>query len=376
MMGLPFGFAQPLMLLGLLSLPVLWWLLRLVPPRPRRINFPPTRLLFDIAPKEETPARTPWWLTLLRLGLAALIILAAAGPLWNPPVASPAGATPLALLIDDGWTAAASWDARQRTADDLIAQAEAAGRGVALVPLSEANRDISLETPGAARVRVKLLKPKPHSVERVEALPALGRFLAASPSAELVWLSDGVDIGRGSDFVTELSRLAAGRPVTIMTGGLAPAHALAAADNAAGALSVKVLRATTGTADNGIVRALDLKGLPLGEAPYGLKAEDREAEATFDMPVEIRNDVARLEITGERSAGAVQLLDKRWRRRTVGVASGANSDTAQPLLAPTYYLARALNPFADVRLAEAVAPSEAVKRFLDQNLSMVILAIM
>ena len=65
--GLPLGFAQPLVLLGLLSLPVLWWLLRLMPPRPRRIDFPPTRLLFDIAPKEETPARTPWWLTLLRL---------------------------------------------------------------------------------------------------------------------------------------------------------------------------------------------------------------------------------------------------------------------------------------------------------------------
>jgi len=65
--SLPLGFAQPLVLLGLLSLPVLWWLLRLVPPRPRRINFPPTRLLFEIAPKEETPARTPWWLILLRL---------------------------------------------------------------------------------------------------------------------------------------------------------------------------------------------------------------------------------------------------------------------------------------------------------------------
>jgi hypothetical protein len=65
--GLPLGFAQPLVLLGLISLPALWWLLRLVPPRPRRIAFPPTRLLFDIAPREETPARTPWWLTLLRL---------------------------------------------------------------------------------------------------------------------------------------------------------------------------------------------------------------------------------------------------------------------------------------------------------------------
>src|SRR6266436_8828476 len=105
--GLPLGFAQPLVLLGLLSLPVLWWLLRLVPPRPRRIAFPPTRLLFDIAPKEDTPARTPWWLTLLRLLLATLVIIAAAGPLWNPPVATSTGAAPIALLIDDSWTAAA-----------------------------------------------------------------------------------------------------------------------------------------------------------------------------------------------------------------------------------------------------------------------------
>ena len=53
--SLPLAFAQPLVLLGLLTLPVLWWLLRLVPPRPRRINFPPTRLLFEIAPKDWTP---------------------------------------------------------------------------------------------------------------------------------------------------------------------------------------------------------------------------------------------------------------------------------------------------------------------------------
>ncbi|MDP1866431.1 MAG: BatA domain-containing protein, partial [Bradyrhizobium sp.] len=82
--GFPLAFAQPFLLLGLLSLPVLWWLLRVMPPRPRRVEFPPTRLLFDIAPKEETPSRTPWWLTLLRLAAAALVIMAAAGPIWNP----------------------------------------------------------------------------------------------------------------------------------------------------------------------------------------------------------------------------------------------------------------------------------------------------
>ena len=67
------------------------------------------------------------------------------------------------------------------------------------------------------------------------------------------------------------------------------------------------------------MRALDPKGLPLGEAPFAFKGNERETEATFDLPVEIRNDIARLEVAGERSSGVVQLLDKRWRRRTVGV---------------------------------------------------------
>jgi Aerotolerance regulator N-terminal len=355
--GLPLGFAQPLVLLGLISLPALWWLLRLVPPRPRRIAFPPTRLLFDIAPREETPARTPWWLTLLRLTLAALVIIAAAGPQWNPPIETARSNVPLMLLLDDGWAAAASWDARVRTAEDLIARAEADGRGVAIVPLSDTGRDISVETPGAARVRLQKLRPAPHTLDRTDAMPAITRFLAAAPDIEPIWLSDGVDLGRAKDFVEALARALDKRAITVIDGGIAPAHALAAADNAAGGLTVKVLRARPDGDDTGLVRALDLKGLPLGEAPYTLKAGERETEAQFDLPVEIRNDIARLEIASERSAGVVQLLDKRWRRRSVGVVTGTTADTAQPLLAPTYYLARALAPTADVRLAERGSPT-------------------
>jgi len=372
--SLPLGFAQPLVLLGLLSLPVLWWLLRLVPPRPRQIDFPPTRLLFEIAPKEETPARTPWWLTLLRLTLAALVIIAAAGPLWNPPMATVDRSTPLLILIDDGWPAASTWDARLRTADEMIARAEADNRGVAVLPISETERDISLQVAGAARVQIKQIKPKPYGVDRTDALPGIERFLANAPNVEVIWLSDGTDLGKGAAFVEGLKRIIGNRPLTVVEGGLPIAHALTAADNAAGALTVKVLRTQTSPGDVGTVNAIDLKGLPLGEAPFSFKSGERETDAVIDLPVEIRNDVARLEVAGERSAGAVQLLDKRWRRRTVGVVSGSTADRSQPLIGATYYLARALNPFADVSLAEGVAPTEAVTRFLDRHLPMLILA--
>jgi len=372
--GLPLGFAEPLVLIGLLTLPVLWWLLRLVPPRPRSIDFPPTRLLLEIAPKEETPARTPWWLTIMRLLLAGLVIIAAAGPLWNPPLATITTRAPIAILIDDGWAAAAAWDARLRTAEDIIARAENDHRAVALVPLSEGTRDISFAAAGSARVRLQLIKPRPHTVDRTEALPAIARFLAATPEVELIWLSDAVDLGRGADFVQGLAPLLNTRAMTIVSGGVNGARALAAAENAAGALSVKVLRSATSGVETGAARALDLKGLPLGDAPFAFKPADRETEAQFDLPVEIRNDIARIEIANERSAGAVQLLDRRWRRRTVGIVSGATADTSQPLLSSGYYIGRALGPFADVRLAQGESPAEAVTHFLDQHLPMLILA--
>ena len=374
MFGLPLSFAEPALLLGLLSLPVLWWLLRVMPPRPRRIEFPPTRLLFDIAPREETPSRTPWWLTALRLAAATLIILAAAGPIWNPQTGVAGTTSPLMILLDDGWSAAASWDTRIKAADELIANADNDRHAVALVPLSESARDITLMPAGAARVALRQLSPKPYAIERVETLASIERFLKSAGDVEIAWLTDGIDTGRGAEFIEALGKTIGDRSLTVFEGGTPSPMALVAAENAAAKMTVKVLRADTGLAA-GVVRALDAKGSPIGEARFGFAPPEREAEAVFDLPVELRNDIARLEISGERSAGAVQLLDKRWRRRAIGIVSGATSDTAQPLLAPTFYLTRALAPFADVRLGDrGVAPQQSVAQFLDQKVPMIVLA--
>jgi hypothetical protein len=371
--GLPLSFAEPFLLLGLLSLPVLWWVLRVMPPRPRRIEFPPTRLLFDIAPKEETPSRTPWWLTALRLMAAALVIIAAAGPIWNPQTGLAGSHAPLVILLDDGWSAASSWDARIKAADELIANADGDRRGVALVALSEPARDITLMPSGTARVALRQLSPKPYAIERVETLPAIERFLKVTGDCEIAWLSDGVDTGRGPEFLEGLSKTIGDRTLTVFDGGTPAPLGLAAAENAAAKMTVKVLRADGGIA-SGIVRAMDQKGSPIGEARYTFAPNDRETEAAFDLPVELRNDIARLEIAGERSAGAVQLLDKRWRRRAIGIVSGSSTDTAQPLLASAFYLTRALAPFADVRLGDRGAPQQAITQFLDQKLPMMVLA--
>ncbi|MHB0696873.1 BatA domain-containing protein, partial [Roseomonas mucosa] len=119
----PLLFAAPWLLLALPALPLLWWLLRVTPPSPKRQSFPPTRLLRDLPVAEETPARTPWWLLLLRLAAAALIVLGLARPVWDA-AAGAGGQGPLLLAIDNGWASAADWPQRMATARAAV---EAAG---------------------------------------------------------------------------------------------------------------------------------------------------------------------------------------------------------------------------------------------------------
>jgi len=367
------SFTSPLILLVFLGLPLLWWLLRLVPPRPRQIAFPPTQILFDIEPKEETPARTPWWLTAIRLLLASLIILVAAGPVLNPPPAGTRAGGPTVILLDSGWAAAAHWQERIRTAEAIVARAESDSRPVALIASGNGAKEVSLMRPREARDALRLLVPSPYTPDRSELLLPLTRLLNLNPDASVVWLTDGIDLGDGAAFIEKLGEIARDR-LSIVNGGIETARAMVAAENAAGGLTVKILRADISTPAQGIARARDSRGLALGDATFSFETTARETETRFDLPVEIRNDVARIEILGERSAGAIQLLDKRWRRRSVGIVSGATVDTSQPLLAATFYLTRALSPFADVRPAEGASPSEAISRFIDQRLPALILS--
>lgn len=132
MSALPFAFAYPAILGALVALPVIWWLLRLTPPRPKTEVFPPLKILALVLKREETPAQSPWWLTLLRMLLAATIILAIADPVFNPRTSSLASGGPLVLLVDNSWAAAPDWERRIQTADALIDDAESAGTPVSI----------------------------------------------------------------------------------------------------------------------------------------------------------------------------------------------------------------------------------------------------
>ena len=192
----PIAFLSPWLLAGLLALPVIWWLLRTVPPRPQRIEFPPTRILVGIDNREKTPAKTPWWLTLIRMLAAALVILALAEPVLNPNRETAlTGSGPVVLVVDNGWASAAHWSARTSMVTRLIAEAEGQSRPVMVVPTAHAGRSIAAkaEAPAAARSTAAAMQPQPFAPDRTAAVQAIANALGGATNASVVWLADGID---------------------------------------------------------------------------------------------------------------------------------------------------------------------------------------
>lgn len=370
--SLPLAFSAPLALAALALLPALWLILRVTPPRPRRIDFPPLKIMADLVAKREMPAHTPWWLLALRMLVAALAILAVAGPVWNPPRDAAPLRGPMLLVIDNGFGAAVDWPERLLVAESRVAAAAREGRPVALLGLAENPAEITLSEPRAALDRLRAFALQPHAPDRGAHLPRIEAFLRTAPEAEIVWVADGLSVTDDGAFLARLRQEAGSGRVSIHAGPI-DQLALTAPENLAGALAVKVLRPTTSAAASGLVRALDLKGLPLGDAPFVFEGSALQTTARLTLPIEVRNAVSRLEIVGERSAGAVALLDDRSKRRRVGIVSGATTDTAQPLLSPTYYVSRALQPFAEIREPRP-GSTDPVGELLAQNLSVLVLA--
>ena len=336
MPGLPLAFTFPFVLAALAGLPLLYFLLRITPPRPALVPFPPLRLILGLRPRNETASRTPWWLLLLRLAIAALLIFAMAGPVLNPLPAATTREGSVLIVLDDGWPAAPGWERRIAAAARRIEAAERNLRLAAVVATSEAGRDIVPLDAAKAQDRLRALKPVPFVPDRLPVFSAIEKYAAAQQKKPaIVWITDGLDRGHAREFAGKLAAVSG--ELTVVTDS-AIVHALAGVQNQTGRLDVRVLHATLSGSklsgpERGVVRALDRKGLQLGEAVFDF-AGATETQASFEMPVELRNEIARLEIAREHSAAAVFLLDERWHRRRIGLVSGETADIAPPSTRP------------------------------------------
>lgn len=336
------AFTAPLLLWALAGLPVLWLLLRAIPPAPIRRRFPGVALLLGLADHDRQARRMPWWLLALRVLAAALVILGFAGPVLNPEP----GATsrrPLMIVLDGGWAEAQDWSQRLAQAGEVVRAAGRDGRPVAVARLTEAPGEVPFQAADAGLGRLQALEPQPWQ-------PDPEAWASALPKGEFdsYWLSDGVaHRGRGA-----LLAALQGRGEVTVWQSPRPLAGLLPVGFAEGAVQITALRLDAGP-------AAELQVLALGPDPTGtmrdlargrlaFAAGAARAELALPLPPELRNRITRFELEGARHAGAVVLTDDSLKRRKVAlIAQGADREELL-LLSQGHYLRQALAPLAEL----------------------------
>ena len=348
----PLAFAAPWVLLALGLLPAIYWLLRITPPPPRIIAFPPVRLLADLMVREETPDRTPLWVLLLRLALAALLIVGLARPIINPPQEMPGDGT-LVVLLDNGWPAGRDWGARQERLQSIIDEAERARRGLIILPTADIGQDTPPEAFDTLRASdanrlLPDLAPRSWDQDR-EAVIASLTEITERESGHGIWLSDGL-AREGDDEIARLLQSLGSAEISLPEARQRP---LLVRPPEPGSVdfSVTIERSLPGEGQSLALHLLGDEGRLLDRTEVTFEADALQASAAFALPAEGRNEASVIRLVDELGAGGVALLDERWARRPVGVAGRRASESGQPLLNDTYYVAKALEPFSDVRVA-------------------------
>ncbi len=359
------AFTTPWLLGFLALLPLLWWLLRLTPPAPKKILFPALELLRGLVGREETPARSPWWLLLLRLILATLVILAFAKPVIDPrPATHDSGS--LLIAIDNDWAAARDWQNTQNNIRDLLQKSAHDQRSIYLMITTthNGNTPLAIDGPMATEAALAIcdhLQPEAWPADWQQATEVL-RNLKETSIHEAVWFASGIGSVDTPFFYQALQKIA---PTKIIANA-APIYALTSPAIEDDALKINILRTATDKPAETALNAVGKDGQILAHWPILFTEGSPRATQTLDLPPQLRNHVARFEIDTPHTAASTVLMDAAWQHRSVGIVGDVSELDRHSLLSEIYYLDRALKPFADAHI-------DTLETLLKNNMPVIIL---
>ena len=340
------GFTSPWLLAALLALPILWLILRAVPPAPIRRRFPGVALLLGLKDDETVSDRTPWWLLLLRMLAVAAIILGLAGPVLNPQADQAQGDGPLLIVLDGTWAGATRWPEQTKVIDAQLTRASRAERPVGFMVLTRPDAP-AFQSADVWRTRLAGFAPAPWQPSEADVRRA-AQIMGELTAFDTLWFSDGLDYD-GRDIVLDAMQ-ARGAVGVYQTA--ANVLAIAPATYQDNVVNLTVARAAAGLERAVVIRAE-------GRDPAGNARILATANATFDpgattaqtelsLPSELRARITGFTVAGQRSAGATTLVDDALRRREVALIGGDSDQEGLQLLSPLHYIEQALRPTADL----------------------------
>ncbi len=344
----PVGFATPLALLGLIALPLLWILLRTLPPPARLQVFPPVVLLGGLKDDDSETKSIPLWLRLMRILAVAAAIIGFSDPtIVGEGNETQESGKPALLLVEAGWAGAAGWDLRKVEILEILERRRHGGTPVLLLAATDLPHEFQgFREAGEWIDRLPGLLPKPWLADGDEVRAWIESRIGER--FDTWWFSDGLEIPGHAGLAEllaergDLTVLPATGPVLALgTPEIKPDSVRVPVRALGHEMSLAAQVAAVGSGPDGSRQAI-------GSVELRLEPGNGESFAEFRLPMQLRNRIEGFEANPDRSAGTVVLAADNLLQRRVGLVTGRGPQEGGTLLSSLHFLRRAVEPFAEL----------------------------
>lgn len=332
-------FASPFILLALLILPLIWLLLRAVPPTPLQRSFAAVTLLLGLKDKDQISERTPWWLLLMRILALGAIISGLAKPELR--YADSNFLNDRLLIVLDGGFAHEKFAEDHRTQiKGLLSSAETDQKLIAVLDLANHG---AFDWQSADFHRERLASWTP-SAWVPNFKDGLAYVVSNTTAFDTIWFVDGLHY---DDARLALLDEFLGRGTVEIRAPSGDVGVLKSVARDGENLVAQTDFSTARTRmPNVVFRGLTPNGARVEFARVPVSAETQSASVA--LPAELSARLTDVVIENENHAGAIVHVSDDLARPRVGLFSTDRSEEVAELLQPLHYLRTALRQNAEI----------------------------
>ena len=359
-------FLYPWILLLALLMPILWWIMRITPPRAKTIIFPAFFLLKDLKGEASSTAHAPWWMVLLRTSLLLAFIIAFSEPIINPStdIVLPKKGTVL-LVVDNNWASAFNWQQRISKVKDYINYAKINGNNVNIISTSKSDKTANLDVYGAMLAEealrvVDVIKPQPWEADYNLTSEQINNVIRNISVGKAVFFGSGLYAPK--EFLNLFDEM-------VVDNKINTPYLLKLNSSNIDEFSFTLMRAAESLYETKVTLvASDASSNILDELELDFPKGREKINFKWDISSEFRKRLSTIEVKGYKSAASTILFKHINNNYVAGVAINEKiEDDKRDLLSDYYYIREALNTKSKVE-------TDIISNLLKKKLSVIFLS--
>ncbi len=336
------GFINPYALWGLLSIPIIYYVVRSFPPAPKTFEFSSIYLLKSFNTKITTKSNCPLWLLIFRIFLILLLIAYYSKPYLDKSKINK-DIENYVVYTDLGWSLASEWNKYKNTIHNIMLEANTLKKNFYLVNNSdkENNDYMRFSTTKNLFAYFEKNTPNPWQINTENLLENLNK-LKFKKNSRYFYIFSNYDIQsiKKRNIIKDIREK---HPDLKIINLVKSVRLIEEPIINGEKIQIKVKRFGELTKSNFVLKITSYSGQIVLSKTYEFADKSTTTTINEKFPISVINQLKKIEIIGERHAAATFFFDDFHKKKEIGILLEGKSYEKSPFLSPVYYIEKALN---------------------------------